>query len=202
MQKLTISTKDIPAYADYFEKGEIIDLQDGYSALVRMTQDADHDAPWDDCDGHGIVSEWTTRDKMPGELVLSESGKNKRFYDFAASIKIARRDGWDAEPYKTGTKGEQAHRAVMSDYNFLRAWCNDEWCYVGVIIELRRNGVTVSDDSCWGIETFKDYHLEWTAEQLTYMVNADRKERAESAIARRKENKERIFWACRDVVTA
>jgi len=185
--------------------GETITCEvDGFTLTATIHADDDCLAPWKRYDGHGPVTGWERRSKAAGELVLNSDRDGHRFYDFAEACRIARRDGW-------GVKGGQlegetarayAARAARADYDRLRAWCNDEWCYVGVIIELRRNGVTVSDDSCWGIETFKDYHLEWTAEQLTYMVNADRKERAESAIAKRKENKERIFWACRDVVTA
>lgn len=204
MDKITITAKDVPAYGDYFGKGETVQLPDGYSAHIRMDYDTDNGAPWENSDGHGLVSEWTTRDKLPGELVLSEDshGRSKRFYDFAGSVKIARRDGWDAAPYGQGTKGERAHRAAMADYGYLRAWCNNDWHYVGVIIDLQRNGETVENDSCWGIETHEDYHLEWTAEQLTYMINADRTARAKAALAQRKETRERKYWACRDVVTA
>jgi len=35
--------------------------------------------PWREHDGHGAVSDWTSRDKKPGELVLNEDGRDKRF---------------------------------------------------------------------------------------------------------------------------
>lgn len=203
MKTIAVSIQDVPNYGDYHGAGEIIKLPDGYTAIVRMDYDADFGAPWENCDGHGIVSEWTSRDKKPGEFVLSEDsrGRSKRFYDFAQSVKIARRDGWDTAPYGQGTNGERAHRAAMADFEYLRAWCRDDWHYVIVSIELQRNGETVADDSCGGIETFRDYWREWTAEQLRYHVNADRTARANAAVHSRKETRERNYWACRDVVT-
>lgn len=80
----------------------------------------DHGAPWDEVDGYGVVSEWTTRDKRPGEFVLSKDRHSKRFYDFAATMQIAKRDGWGVAGKTFASKGEQAHAAVMADFEFLR----------------------------------------------------------------------------------
>lgn len=201
MDKFTITAKDVPAYGDYFGEGESIELPDGYTARVRMNYDTDESAPWENYDGHGVVSEWTDRAKRSGEWVLLEDRRMKRYYAFAESVKIARRDGWDTMPYGQGTKGERAHRATMADFEYLRQWCNGDWYYVGVTVELMRNGETVAEDSCWGIETFKDYHIEWTAERLQWHINADRTARANAALTKRKETRERKFWAYRDVVT-
>lgn len=60
--------------------------------------------PWDDCDGHGPVSDWTRRDKLPGELVLCSSSNHARFYDYAEACKIALRDQWGVSPYKKFTE--------------------------------------------------------------------------------------------------
>lgn len=122
----------------------------------------DMDAPWDNSDGHGVVSDWTSRDKNPGERVLCSDRHSKRFYDVQASTAIAKRDEWDAAPYG-GTKGEKAARAVEADYEYLRQWCNDEWFYVGVV-------VTDSDGnhlaSLWGIESNSGDHINGIAAEL------------------------------------
>ena len=68
----------------------------GRTYLVEFYHDNDHGAPWDEEDGHGTVSEWTTRDKLSGELVLASDRHSKRFYDFAETCRIAKRDGWRA----------------------------------------------------------------------------------------------------------
>jgi hypothetical protein len=73
-----------------------------FEATVTIEPDNDSGAPWENCDGHGPVSAWLTREKRPGELLLTNRHSNaKRFYDFAAACKIARRDGWGVAPYKT-----------------------------------------------------------------------------------------------------
>ncbi|RQH02741.1 hypothetical protein [Paraburkholderia dinghuensis] len=66
----------------------------GYTFRVRVEADDSMGAPWEEHDGHGEVSGWTTRDKRPGEIVLSSDRWSKRYYDVQASMKIARRDGW------------------------------------------------------------------------------------------------------------
>lgn len=67
---------------------------------VTIEPDNDHGAPWEECDGYGPVSDWTRRDKLPGELVLNSDRTSKRFYDFAEACRIARRDGWGVRPYR------------------------------------------------------------------------------------------------------
>jgi len=121
-----------------------------HTITIKWYHDEDSGPPWEACDGHGPVSEWTTRDKRPGERLLCSDRNSKRYYDFAGAIKLAKKDGWDAPPYKTGTKGEQALRAVESDYEHLRRWCNDDWHYVGYQIEIEGQ---IYEDSLWGIES-------------------------------------------------
>ena len=92
--------------------------------------DDDMREPWKEHDGHGVISDWTTRDKKPGERVMVSDRSSKRYYDFAETQAIALRDGWDAEPYGTGTKREQAARAVEADFRRMKAWCADDWCWI------------------------------------------------------------------------
>ncbi|MBJ9659035.1 hypothetical protein [Burkholderia gladioli] len=77
--------------------GEVRELTiDGhtYRFRVNVENDDDKGAPWDEEDGHGPVSDWTTRDKRPGEWVISSDHGSKRFYDVAEANRIAKREGW------------------------------------------------------------------------------------------------------------
>lgn len=153
----------------------------GHTITVSWHYDQDCGEPWKEHDGHGEVSEWTTRDKQPGELVLCSDGRSKRFYNFAAAVRTAKRDGWDAKPYNTGheTKGQQAAKAVMADYEYLRAWYNDEWHWSGYTVEIE--GFDYSE-SLWGIdspsqkqfeeEAFADA-IEWLENELTEREDAE-----------------------------
>ena len=76
--------------------------RNGRTFKVTIDRD-DMGPPWEEHDGHGPVSDWTTRDKRPGEMVLHQDGRSRRYYDFAGAVVLARKDGWDTEPYNTGT---------------------------------------------------------------------------------------------------
>jgi len=99
--------------------------------------------PWEWCDSHGIVSEWVRRDKRPGELILCADRNSKRFYDFAGTMKRARAERWGYPPY-TGTNGDKARRAVMADYENLRAFCAGDWNYVCVMVTCEQTGDSAS----------------------------------------------------------
>jgi hypothetical protein len=140
----------------------------GHTYKVEYAIDQDHGEPWKNADGHGIVSEWTGRNKGAGEWILVADNGRKRYYDFAETLKIARKDGWGVEGGKLPGESnrEYAVRAVTADYEFLRAWCNDDWRYVGVIVTEvleDEDGDAIEggeSESLWGVETYKDYHME------------------------------------------
>jgi hypothetical protein len=67
---------------------------EGFTFKVNFPYDTDTGMPWENCDGHGVVSDWTRRDKRPGEVELCSDRGSKRFYDVQESTKIAKRDGW------------------------------------------------------------------------------------------------------------
>jgi hypothetical protein len=126
------------------------------SFRVEWFYDDDSDAPWDREDGHGPVSDWETREKRPGEMILSsERRHSKRFYDFTQAVKIARRDGWNTAPFNWPTEGARAHAAAMEDFDRLRQWCADQWHYCGIVVTLLdADGEPDSvDASLWGIES-------------------------------------------------
>jgi hypothetical protein len=190
---------DIPKYID--GDGEHIDIGHGYTAFVKFPHDDDADAPWENSDGHGPVSDWTGRDKRPGELVLCSDRGSKRYYDFAEAVRIAKRDGWDAKPYGTGTKGERAHRAALADFEHLRGWCNDEWHYVGVVVEVFHNDEPIGEDAVWCVEDAGDYAREMAKEFIESIIAKHLAERRAMVRFGIRENHERKYWESRDVVT-
>jgi hypothetical protein len=159
----------------------------GITITVRWYYDTDMGAPWKEHDGHGDVSEWTERDKAPGELVLKSDRYRKLYYDFAGAVRKAREEGWDAEPFNKGqeTKGEQAEKAARADFEYLRAWCNDEWHWCGYTVKI--DGYDY-DESLWGIESTEQDQVEEGAfaDAIKWLEN---------------EQREEVDAACRDVVT-
>lgn len=127
---------------------------DGFDVTARIERDNDHGEPWKNEDGHGPVSEWVRRGKRPGERVLNEDRGSFRYYDYEEAIKIAKRDGWGTMRPFTGTPAQLAAIAVDEDFAALKAWCNDEWWYCGVVLSVEREGVTLDEHaaSLWGIE--------------------------------------------------
>lgn len=73
--------------------GELIEVE-GFRFRIELEQDEFMGPPWEEHDGHGIVSEWTQRDKRPGEWVLNKDRFSKRYYDFAGTMKKAKKEGW------------------------------------------------------------------------------------------------------------
>lgn len=115
---------------------ETFDVQrNGATYRVCHAADVYADAPWVNWDGSGIVSDWTQREKKPGELVLSSDRKSKRFYDFSATMKKAKTDGWGISGDTTGmSRNEISQRAVMLDFERMRDWCSDKWSYIIVVV--------------------------------------------------------------------
>lgn len=149
----------------------------GADYVAEIHHDADHGAPWQEEDGHGPVTDWTRRAKLPGELVLSQDRDRCQFYDFAEACRIALRDGWDAEPYNHGgmqTRRQQAAKAARADFRRLRAWCDNEWSYIGLVV--RPAGACACcglSESLWGIESDADDYLREVAEELADQLSAE-----------------------------
>ena len=141
----------------------------GYTFTFRTERDEGMGAPWKEHDGHGIVSEWTTRDKRPGEVVIASDRNSKRYYDVQASTAIARRDGWGCgdATHTHATAGERIACAVERDCDHLRRWCADLWSWIGVIVEYQdRHGKVTERESLWGIESEPREYLAEVAEEL------------------------------------
>lgn len=154
---------------------------EGLTFRFEVERDDHMRAPWEEDEGHGPVSKWTTRDKRPGEMIISEDGHHRRFYNFAAAVAIAKRDGWDAAPYG-GTRGERAARAAMADFKRLRDWCDDrwEWVYVKVTaLDLPGEPWT----TLGGIESDAGDYFSEVAEQLADELIAQVAAEVERAVA-------------------
>lgn len=148
--------------------------RDGMTFRVEHVADTDHGAPWENEDGHGPVS-YANRGafgyprKRPGELQLtSNHGSGGHVYDFAAACRIALRDGWGSSWIKERheqlgwappTAKQVAAAAAREDYERLRAWCNDEWSYIGVVVTLLdiEGNETDATDSLWGVDDDGSY---------------------------------------------
>lgn len=143
--------------SDYCLCGERFTFEQGGELYVAdVVPDDASRPPWDTEDGHGPVSDWVRRDKRPGELLLAErQGGERRYYDFAGACRIARRDSWGVpDPAPGATIGEIASRAALADYQRLRGWCSDDWCYVGVVVRAADACPHCADTrSLWSIES-------------------------------------------------
>ena len=119
--------------------------RNGLQFRARIEHDDSTDAPWIEYDGHGPVTNWTRRNKRPGELILNSDRGEYRYYDMAEAIKIAKRDCWGhGEPTPGETAGQKAARAARADFEYLRGWCRDDWHFVMVSVGLIMDGNTVA----------------------------------------------------------
>lgn len=167
---------------DTFELG-------GSTFSVTLVHDDSHGAPWEVLDGHGVVSGWERAYETPrGCWVLSSDQHASQFYNWFETMAIAKRDEWGLAPDRVAalakrlkrepTKRDIRKAAVQADFDYLRGWCDGDWSYVGVIVELldsdgEGTGVT---ESLWGVESFGGYHdivaRELAEEMLSTMGDA------------------------------
>lgn len=143
-----------------------IEDETGRRYQVDLYEDDNTPPPWDREDGHGPVTGWVSRDKLPGELVLSEEGrtyynKSRRYYDYAEACRIALRDGWGVQDPAGKTKRQIAAQAAREDFERLRAWCNGDWRYIGVEVTPypTDDNPEPRSASLWGIESDADDYI-------------------------------------------
>lgn len=189
----------------------------GYTIRVNVFHDEDMGPPWEEHDGHGIVSDWINREYLES---LQESSadfwelcsdrQSVRYYDAGETFKIAKRDGWGlGDNGKAELKARLGAKrlsrkqitleSVRRDFENLQAWCNDEWHWEGYQTEILKPDGTkldVDHDSCWGYDS---------SDGSNYMVG-EAQGNAESAIDRHieataKEQSESHLCACADIAT-
>ena len=159
------------------------ELPGGLYAIVKIEHDSDYSPPWGNSDGHGVVSDWEHREERERRWELGQSRWDYRYYDWRETLKIAKRDGW-------GHSGDIMD-AVRRDYEYLRAWCSDEWYYVGVIVELYdANEELIGEESCWGYESYCENYLcsearSWLRWMLVNYRKQQREKRKQERIASR-----------------
>lgn len=193
--------------------------RDGFRFLVELFYDPDHEAPWDDGDGNGIVIEpdrYYT--KKPGHRLLWSSDRHyKWFFDWQGTVQKAKDENWGLNPeavkllaQKLGrapTKGDLAAAATQSEYNRIRAWLRGEWWYCGVVVTKLTDDPEEDDSvetdfkhAVWGLEDgyytpeYGPNYGQYKAEVVEELVSGYIEELA-------KERAERQYWAERDVVT-
>jgi len=183
-----------------------IDIGNNIQISIDTIQDICFGFPWKESDGHGIVSDWVSRSKYSSERLLSQSRQSYCYYDVAATMAIAKRDGWGMsqdfinELAKTlgrlPTRGQTLAAAVEYDFEYLRKWCNNEWYYMILSIsinEVNDDGEIVREidtSSVGGYESEGEY---WKTEALStanHMIKDQLKECEEKA-----------FWEERGVET-
>ena len=72
-----------------------------------------------------------------------------------------------AQHRATMTARQYAAAAALADFDRLRRWCDNQWHYVGVIVEsLDADEDVIDSASIWGIESDADDYLDEVAQDL------------------------------------
>jgi len=174
------------------EAGEY-QLPRGLTIRVSVEADEHMGAPWEECDGHGIIEHERSRHATKGHRWDLGGGW---YYNHADTLPRALREGWDAPPYRTGNAHERAWRAMRRDADYIARWLNGDCFYLMVTVELvDSDGDTVATDTLGGIEHGHHY----TCRQ--YLSEEARGMAAQLLRSYRRELRESGYWAARDVLT-
>lgn len=188
----------------------------GLRFTVDTEPDLDHGAPWEAADGHGIVTEWISQaDQYDSPELYQDRSKfyplgtperdgSQRFYDMEATIRKAVKEQWGLSPqamqdlqneWQAGTVLSQAvitHRAVLLDRDYLAAWCNDEWHYVGVVVTLQGTSLQAT---LWGVQDNDEDYIRTVARELADELIATALPAIEQQIAKLRELQEQVLEA-------
>lgn len=183
----------------YFHDGDTFE-HEGHTFKVTIRQEEDQFLPWDECDGHGPVSDWRRyyryeSTKRPGERVLHIDSGLARYYDVQEATKIAKRDGWGCPHCKIvdgklshthKTRGEMIACAVNRDYDRLRAFCANDWTYVYLIVqEIDEDGENIGDfESIGMMESDDNAGIVSYAYELADQILANKRKAAADEAAR------------------
>ena len=157
-------------------------IYEGYTFELEIDHDQDAGPPWEECDGMGDVSDWTSRDKKPCERLLYQDRGSKRFYNIQSTIEKATKEGWGLGPdhllklteklKRTPTRKEIIAEAVERDFDYLRRWCNNEWYYAVLHVTLLIDGVETEHEAYLGGVEYDWYSSdEYVAETAREMAS-------------------------------
>ena len=162
---------------------------EGFAFLVSLYFDDSASPPWEMSDGHGPVRFIEDREPLQrGETVLYDCQRGRYVYDWGRAIVQAAREGWGLDPDalqaltqrlgKKPTKAQIRAEAVRRDMAFLRGWCADDWCYVGVCVQrIGPDGEALGDpfdNALWGVESDGDYWEEVAHELASQLMPDER----------------------------
>jgi hypothetical protein len=135
----------LPSYGE-----ERYDLSNGMYAIVEVERDDYPEVPWENQDGD-LVSDWESIDREDKRWILCTDRSSARYYDQKAALKIAKRDRWGPHT---------PEEAVKADFEYLEAWCNDQWHYVCLTVTLfDKDGEEFEEESVGGYESFAEDYL-------------------------------------------
>lgn len=169
--------------------GDTVEV-DGFHFTVRYLNDDSSRTSWSDGDGYGSISDPTSREKTPGERVIYSDRWGKRYYDWQGTIAKAKSEGWGlgeeelakltAKLGRTPTKGEITEQSVANDFEYHRAWLNDEWRFVTIHVRCEETG---EDDYLGGVETYKDFNEKYPWESMIPEALRNAKEQRAAELA-------------------
>lgn len=150
-----------------------------FRAFIERDEDAG--TPWGRECGHVDVGDWERRNKRPSEVIINEDRGSHRFVCIREAMVKATREGWGLSDEhmqalteklaRPPTKREVIGEAVRLDIERMRAWCADEWEYVGVCVcLLDSEGSPIGNKyaaALWGIESDFDEYIKEVARDLT-----------------------------------
>lgn len=98
---------------DTFEHG-------GRTFRFKTECDHDHGRPWDEDEGCGVVTNWTTRMRCSGELLLASECRLFRYYDVWAMLKKAEKaekDGWGGDMTPANIRAAIAMLTELAEFD-------------------------------------------------------------------------------------
>lgn len=122
-----------------------------------LSNDSCMDAPWNEYDGHGVITN-ARRAKRPYEVILSADSGYCWFYDVTASLVTAKRDNWGSTP-------KARAKAVELDIKFCKSYLRGDIAWYGVRVWLENN--PNESTSLGGIlSEYNDKHVEECVREL------------------------------------
>lgn len=143
--------------------------------------------------------------------MLYDLRRGRFVYDFGAALVQASKEGWGLGPDdlqrlaerlgKKPTKSQIRAESVRQDMAHLRGWAAEDWCYMGVCVQIiGADGEPEGDEfehAIWGVESSGGYWEE-VADDLASQIMHSRATVWRAAL---KEARARRYWAARGVET-